>query len=81
MTAHAGNGFQMRDAALAEKRGDYVPAYKALITDVSVFDVYTGPGIDAGKKSLAVAVTLQPRTATLTDEEIDAVAQKVVANF
>jgi phenylalanyl-tRNA synthetase beta chain len=32
-----------------------------------------------GKKSLAIAVTLQPRQATLTDQEIDAVAAKVVA--
>jgi hypothetical protein len=35
MTAHAGNGYQMRDAALAEKRGDYVPEYRALITKAS----------------------------------------------
>ena len=52
---------------------------KKLITDVSVFDVYEGKGIDEGKKSIAIAVTLQPREKTLTDQEIDAVAGKIVA--
>ncbi len=54
-------------------------ADKKLITGVSVFDVYEGKGIDPGKKSIAVAVTLQPREKTLTDQEIDAVAAKIVA--
>ena len=44
-----------------------------------MFDVYEGPGIDADKKSIAIAVTLQPREKTMTDEEIDAVAAKIVA--
>ncbi len=54
-------------------------ADKKLITGVSVFDVYEGKGIDPDKKSLAIAVTLQPRDKTLTDQEIDAVAAKIVA--
>jgi len=54
-------------------------ADKALIADVSVFDVYAGKGIDPGKKSVAIAVHLQPFDRTLTDAEIDAVADKVVA--
>jgi phenylalanyl-tRNA synthetase beta chain len=54
-------------------------ADKALIADVALFDVYRGKGVEPGKKSLAIAVTLQPRQATLTDQEIDAVAAKVVA--
>jgi phenylalanyl-tRNA synthetase beta chain len=52
---------------------------KKLITDVSVFDVYEGKGINPGKKSIAIAVTLQPRDKTMTDEEIDALAAKIVA--
>jgi phenylalanyl-tRNA synthetase beta chain len=44
-----------------------------------VFDVYEGKGIDADKKSIAIAVTIQPREKTLTDQEIDAVAAKIVA--
>ena len=52
---------------------------RKLIADVSVFDVYEGKGIEAGKKSIAIAVTMQPRDKTMTDAEIDALGQKIVA--
>jgi phenylalanyl-tRNA synthetase beta chain len=52
---------------------------RKLIAAVNVFDVYEGPGIDPGKKSIAIAVTLQPRDHTLTDQQIEAVAAKIVA--
>ena len=69
--------------ARTTKAGDIVRAAlgvdRKLITGISVFDVYEGPGIDADKKSIAIAVTLQPREKTMTDEEIDAVAAKIVA--
>ena len=52
---------------------------KKLITSVGVFDVYEGKGIDPDKKSVAIAVTLQPRDKTMTDAEIDAVAARIVA--
>ncbi len=52
---------------------------KKLITDVSVFDIYQGKGVEDGKKSLAIEVTLQPKDATLTEKEIEAVADKVIA--
>jgi len=55
-------------------------ADKHLIADVSVFDVYAGAGIPEGKTSLAISVILQPTERTLTDSEIDAVAEKIVAN-
>jgi len=54
-------------------------ADKQLITSVNVFDVYEGKGVEDGKKSLAISVRLEPKQATLTDKEIDAVADKVVA--
>ena len=54
-------------------------ADKALISDVSLFDVYDGKGVPEGQVSLAVEVTLQPRDKTLTEKEIDAVAATVVA--
>ena len=44
-----------------------------------MFDVYEGKGIEPGKKSIAIAVTLQPRDKTMTDAEIDALAAKIVA--
>ncbi len=55
-------------------------ADRALIERVELFDVYRGKGIEDGRKSLAIAVTLQPRERTLTDAEIEAVAQKIVAS-
>jgi phenylalanyl-tRNA synthetase beta chain len=54
-------------------------ADRAMIVDVTLFDVYTGQGIDAGKKSLAVEVTLQPTDRTLTDAEIETIAARIVA--
>ena len=54
-------------------------ADKKLITNVTVFDVYEGKGIDPGKKSIAIAVTLQPREKTMTDAEIDALAARITA--
>ena len=67
------------------KAGDLVRAAqgvdKKLITGVSVFDLYEGKGIDPDKKSLAIAVTIQPREKTMTDQEIDAVAAKIVAEI
>jgi len=54
-------------------------ADKVLISDVSLFDIFEGKGVAEGKKSLAIEVTLQPREKTLTDSEIEAVAEKVVA--
>jgi phenylalanyl-tRNA synthetase beta chain len=53
-------------------------ADKKLVSGVEVFDLYEGKGIPDGKKSIAIAVTLQPFEKTLTDAEIDAVAKKIV---
>ncbi|HEY5347704.1 MAG TPA: hypothetical protein VIJ72_05885, partial [Rhizomicrobium sp.] len=55
-------------------------ADRALIESVTIFDVYEGKGVGEGKRSLAIAVRLQPKDKTLTDAEIEAVAQKIVAN-
>jgi phenylalanyl-tRNA synthetase beta chain len=63
------------DALLRAMKG----ADKAMITDAAVFDVYTGKGVPEGQKSLAVSVTFQPREATLTDEQIEALGVKIVA--
>ncbi len=62
------------DAVLRAARG----AERALITGVSLFDLYEGDRLPTGKKSLAIEVTFQPRDRTLTDAEIDAASQKVV---
>jgi len=63
--------------------GDLVRAVqgadKALIAGARVFDVYAGPGVPEGSKSLAVEVAIQPREATLTDADIEALSARIVA--
>ena len=63
--------------------GDLVRAVrgadKKLITDARIFDLFEGASVGEGKKSLAVEVTLQPTDATLTDEDLKALSDKVVA--
>jgi phenylalanyl-tRNA synthetase beta chain len=65
------------------KAGDILRAAQAadrkLIAGVNVFDVYEGKGVAQDKKSIAIAVTIQPREKTMTDEEIDALGKKIVA--
>ncbi len=56
-----------------------VGADKALIAEVRVFDVYRGQGVPEGQKSVAIEVEIQPRAATLTEAEIEALTAKVVA--
>ncbi len=57
-------------------------ADKALIADVRVFDLFAGPQAEeqlgAGRKSVAVEIVIQPRQATLTDEQIQRLTEKVV---
>ncbi|SDM87440.1 phenylalanyl-tRNA synthetase beta subunit [Methylobacterium phyllostachyos] len=54
-------------------------AERKLVTGVDVFDLYEGPGVPEGAKSVAIAVRLQPVDRTLTDAEIEAVSAKIVA--
>lgn len=63
--------------------GDLVRAVKnadkTTIIDARLFDLFTGAGVEEGRKSLAIEVTLQPGEKSFTDAEIKAVADKVVA--
>lgn len=65
------------------KAGDIVRAAQGadrkLIASVSVFDLYEGKGVAQDKKSIAIAVTIQPREKTMTDEEIEVLGKKIVA--
>ncbi len=61
------------DIIRAAKSGD-----KKLITDAYVFDVYQGQGVEDGKKSVALSITLQPFNETLTDEQIEEIMQNVI---
>ncbi len=54
-------------------------ADKANITDARIFDRFAGAGVPDGKISLAVEVTLQPRDASFTDEDLAAISDKIIA--
>lgn len=51
---------------------------KKIITDVSIFDVYSGSNIEEGKKSIALTVTLQAYDKTFIDEDISIISTKIV---
>ena len=50
----------------------------SLVTDIEVFDVYTGSNIEEGKKSIAYALTFSDTKRTLTDEEINNLMNKII---
>ncbi len=62
------------DAVLRAARG----AERTLIASASIFDVYAGDKVEAGRKSVGIEVVFQPRERTLTDAELDAAGIKVV---
>ena len=63
------------DALIRAVRG----ADRQAIAGASLFDVFTGPGVPEGEKSLAVEVTLQPAAKSFTDEELKALGERIVA--
>ena len=70
-----------KDVAAGDVIKAAASADKALIQSVNVFDVFEGGSLAAeGKKSLAIEVTLQPTTETLTDAAIEAIVQKIIAD-
>jgi len=54
---------------------------RKLLKDISLFDVYEGKNLPAGKKSYAVSFYLQDETKTLNDKQIDAIMQKIRKNL
>lgn len=54
---------------------------KKLLKSVTLFDVYEGKNLEAGKKSYAVNFTLQDKEKTLTDKQIDGIMQKLIKNL
>ncbi|MGV3481047.1 MAG: phenylalanine--tRNA ligase subunit beta [Sphingobium sp.] len=54
-------------------------ADKQAIVAARLFDVFSGQGVETGYKSLAVEVVLQPGEKSFTDEELKAIADRVVA--
>jgi phenylalanyl-tRNA synthetase beta chain len=63
------------EAVVAAMRGADIPT----VARVALFDVYRGPGVEAGKKSLAILVLMQDTERTLTDADIDAAVGTLLA--
>jgi phenylalanyl-tRNA synthetase beta chain len=51
------------------------------VTEVELFDLYQGENLGAGRKSLAIRLTLQAESKTLTDDEVDAVVESIVSHL
>lgn len=58
-----------------------IGADKKLISHVEIFDVYTGEGVESGKKSIALNIILQPQEQTLTDADLEAITNKIIENI
>lgn len=64
---------QLKNIALKTER--------KLLKAVSIFDVYKGDKLPAGKKSYALSFVLQDEEKTLNDKQIDSIIQKLIINF
>jgi phenylalanyl-tRNA synthetase beta chain len=76
-----------RDLALVVDTGvthqqiiDIIKSF-SLISEITLFDVYSGKQVAAGKKSLAYSLVYQSLTHTLTDEEVNKVQEKILARL
>lgn len=54
---------------------------RRLLRDITLFDVYEGKNLPEGKKSYAIAITLQDDEKTLQDKQIEAVMSKIIGNL
>jgi phenylalanyl-tRNA synthetase beta chain len=53
----------------------------SLLRGLRVFDIYRGPGVESGRKSVALGLIFQDFSRTLTDENVDAAVASVVAEL
>ena len=54
-------------------------ASRDVVTDITVFDVYQGKGIEDGRKSVALTVTLQPKDATFSESDLIVLSDQITA--
>ena len=54
---------------------------KKLLKSMTLFDVYEGKNLPAGKKSYAISLILQDDAKTMQDKQIDAIMQKIIRNL
>src|SRR5690606_2833801 len=69
-----------RDVAAGSLSRAAASVDKKLITGVNVFDVFEGESVGAGKKSIAIEVTVQPIDKTLTDEDFEGLSKRIIEN-
>ena len=69
------------NTAFADIQENVSVSASGLLRELRVFDVYRGPGIDSGRKSVALGLILQDSSRTLTDDDADAVVAAVVARL
>jgi len=65
-------------SALAER---VVLAASSLLCDLRIFDVYRGPGVEAGRKSVALGLIFQDISRTLTDEDVTRLITAIIADL
>ena len=65
-------------SALAER---VTLAASSLLRELRVFDVYRGPGVEAGRKSVALGLIFQDISRTLTDDDVERLMASVVADL
>jgi phenylalanyl-tRNA synthetase beta chain len=66
---------------LAVLRENVTVSASGLLSDLRVFDVYRGPNVENGRKSVALGLILQDSSRTLTDDDADAVVASVVTRL
>jgi phenylalanyl-tRNA synthetase beta chain len=66
---------------LAVLREHVTVSASGLLSELRVFDVYRGPGVDSGRKSIALGLILQDSSRTLTDVDADAAVAAVVTRL
>jgi phenylalanyl-tRNA synthetase beta chain len=67
--------------ALAVLQENVTVSASGLLSELRIFDIYRGPGVDSGRKSIALGLILQDSSRTLTDTDADAVVTSVVARL
>ena len=78
-----------RDLAIVVDETVTVQAIQTCITDIStdllqniqIFDIYTGEGVDSGRKSVALGLILQDFSRTLTDQDVETEVENVVSTL
>jgi len=70
-----------KEVQFADIKKVAIESERKLLKEVTLFDVYEGKNLEAGKKSYAVSFLIQDETKTLNDKQIDAIMTKIITNL